>query len=126
MTTITLNKTDFNLSISKLVNLTPHEINIHSADAGNEIKLQDTIKPSGNIARIEMNKKILGYLNGFAIWQTKAEKIINLPEPETGVGYIVSMVVREACPNRTDLFSPGDLIRNSAGQPVGCHGLVSN
>lgn len=124
MNIITLQKTDF--TMATLINLTPHEINVHSADADGEIKLQATFKPSGNIARIEMNKKIIGYFNGFAIWQTKAEKIINLPDPETGIGYIVSMVIREACPTRTDLFSPGDLIRNSAGQPVGCHGLVSN
>jgi hypothetical protein len=54
--------------------------------------------------------------------------IIGLPEPAEGVGFIVSRLVRETADRdgRIDLFSPGELIRNVDGQPIGCKGLVCN
>lgn len=40
--------------------------------------------------------------------------------------FIVSTLVRLAHPERRDLASPGELVRNEAGQPIGCRGLIVN
>ena len=53
-------------------------------------------------------------------------KVAGLPDKEDGVMYIVSMMVRQALPNRNDLASPGDIIRDEYGQITGCLNLVIN
>lgn len=49
-----------------------------------------------------------------------------VPEPEEGVFYVVSALVRLAAPERTDFLSPGPLVRGADGQPIGCRGLTRN
>lgn len=52
----------------------------------------------------------------------------NLPDPQEGVGYIVSFITvgaaRASGRTVSDLFTPGDLVRNTAGQPIGCLNLA--
>lgn len=43
--------------------------------------------------------------------------------PEATTVYVVSALVRLALPYRRDLASPGPLVRDADGQPVGCRGL---
>ena len=50
-------------------------------------------------------------------------EVVDLPEPQEGVLYIVSMLVAARASNRTDLVSPGRQLRNEAGQVIGCAGL---
>lgn len=47
----------------------------------------------------------------------------NLPEPRSGTIFIVPRMVVEAVPSRTDLVSPGRLIRDAHGNVVACSGL---
>lgn len=47
-------------------------------------------------------------------------------EPQYPETYLVSAMVRLAVPERTDVFSPGELLRGADGQPTGCRGLVGN
>ena len=49
-------------------------------------------------------------------------EVTGLPDPQLGVAYIVSGMVASAAP-RPDVFSPGDLVRDESGRPVGCKGL---
>jgi hypothetical protein len=42
-----------------------------------------------------------------------------------GVYYIVSRIVAEALPERTDLLFPDGIIRDADGTPIGCTGLAS-
>jgi hypothetical protein len=49
---------------------------------------------------------------------------VDLPEPVPGTLLIVSRVIAEACPDRTDLLVPYDLVRDEAGQVVGCRRLA--
>lgn len=44
--------------------------------------------------------------------------------PIIRVYIITSMVVRTANPRRIDLLSPGELIRDDNGQPIGCRGFT--
>jgi hypothetical protein len=51
-------------------------------------------------------------------------KIENLPEPENGVIYIVSLPVAQAAKKRPDVFTIGDAIRNEKGQVIGAKTLA--
>ncbi|MGL5863150.1 MAG: hypothetical protein ACRCY9_18070 [Phycicoccus sp.] len=57
------------------------------------------------------------YLVGYA------DDAIDLPEPEDGVGLIVSRVTAAAV-DRADLYFPFPEIRDAAGLVVGCGGLA--
>jgi len=112
-----------------LVNLTPHTLNILSANGGLVFKLE----PSGNVARVSVfNDPMLDlddksmFVNGVPLFAQSVGDVVGLPEPQEGTFYVVSTLVRNAVPDRTDVFSPGDLKRDVGGQPVGCIGLVGN
>lgn len=107
----------------KLTNLTPHSLNLFDASGENQVA---TVAPSGNAARISTNNTLDGEVDGVPIFRQVTGELTGLPEPKEGVGYVVSMAVRLAVPDRKDVFSPGELVRNEGGQPVGCKGLVSN
>jgi hypothetical protein len=63
---------------------------------------------------------------GINIQRPTFGNIVGLPEPKDGTVYIVSAMVREAARDRIDVFSPGSLIRDDAGNVVGCDGLDCN
>ncbi len=52
--------------------------------------------------------------------------VVDLPEERPDTFLIVSAMVRSALPNRKDLASPGDLIRNDQGVVIGCKNLIIN
>ena len=60
------------------------------------------------------------------ITSTTLTEVVNLPEPQYGVGYIVSTLVRQACPYRRDLFTPYPLYRGAQGIIEGCFGFAVN
>ena len=116
----------------KLVNLTPHVLNIvckHTTLA---------VQPSGKIARLV--EKVLETLPAVVVttgWGeanyheipviVKAmEQIIDLPQPEDGVVYVASALVAKEAVNagRTDVLCPGMLVRDDKGVVSGCNGLV--
>lgn len=116
-----------------LVNLTPHELNIRRAD-GSFMSLP----PSGAVARVsEMRQEIRmeDYPSGVAdAWLDQDIPVkfitygfvVGLPNQSETDAYIVSAMVRLAVPERLDVLSPGPLIRNELGQPIGCDGLIAN
>jgi hypothetical protein len=99
------------------VNLTPHTINIHSN--GNVTNLA----PSGNIARVSTNYQHSNTVSGINIYGCVYGDIDGLPDSQDNTIYIVSGVVKSAVPDRLDVMSPGELIRNNDGKPIGCNGL---
>jgi hypothetical protein len=98
------------------VNLTPHVIKLP----------YKTIEPQGIVARCEETTKVEGYIDGVEIVVRTYGNVYDLPNPNPDTIYIVSILVRLARPDRTDLASPGDLIRDDAGQIIGCKNLVMN
>lgn len=58
-----------------------------------------------------------------AILEMPRARLEELPAEEAGVALVVSALVRLAVPHRRDVFSPGELVRGTDGQPVGCRGL---
>lgn len=104
----------------QVLNLTPHAINVVT-DAGTQ-----TFAPSGQVARCASSSAQVGDLNGIPLFRTKFGEVQGLPEPQDGVLYVVSALVRQAVPHRPDVASPGDLVRDEAGNVVGCKGLIVN
>jgi hypothetical protein len=105
------------------VNCTPHTVNVYSLDG----KMLMVELPKGErVARVSATVRTVAELNMVVLTAIKFGEVLDLPEPRCGVHFVVSAMVRQAVPNRLDLCSPGELVRDSAGQPVGCRGLVIN
>ena len=102
------------------VNLCQHAIDIVAGDA---IR---TVPPSGSVARVSSTSSIVGEVEGLPIHRTVFGAVDGVPDPREGVLFIVSALVRAACPGRADVASPGELVRDDAGQPIGCRGLIIN
>jgi len=111
------------------INMTPHEINIYD-----QSNLVLTVPPSGAVARVDSVNLTRGWIEGVSVYTTTYGAVtvtINgkpspFPEAMFQTYLIVSAMVRQALPTRGDLFSPGELVRNESGQPIGCQGLVVN
>lgn len=121
-----------------LINLTPHEVVVFSQDG---ITVLGKIAPSGVVARVAATRKELGVIPissdaaavlrgdigaAIPVYGVEYGAIENLPPSERGVIYITSALVRQAVPNRRDVVSPGELVRDAKGQPVGCKGFDGN
>ncbi len=104
----------------KLLNYTPHTLNIHTDDGVMELA------PSGEVARVSVQMGAAETLsfNGYIVptFVPTYGEVTGLPDPVEGVGYIVSGLVASAA-KRDDVFSPGELVRDNGGKPIGCKGL---
>jgi hypothetical protein len=99
-----------------LINLTPHAINETTTGA--------TFAPSGTVARVSTTLTPAGEVAGIPLFSRAFGEVVDLPAPVEGVLLIVSALVADASPDRLDLVSPGELVRDDKGQPVGCKGFV--
>jgi len=112
--------------MTNIVNLTPHAINVHGA--GGELLI--AIPASGQVARLASTNVLAGSLliGGISLelYRTEHGEATGLPEPTQGVTLLVSGLVRAALPERSDLASPGALLRDDKGRPIGCTGLAVN
>lgn len=102
------------------INLTPHVLNVKKTD-GTYL----TIAPSGTVARVATSTVTLPPIDGVSVSSVLFGDVSDLPNPVDGVIYITSMLVAQAA-KRADVLSPGSLIRDDSGQPVGCDGLSSS
>lgn len=99
------------------INLTPHTINI--VTDGETIN----VPPSGDVARVATNYRVVDNINDVPIYECFYGDLTGLPEANGVDRYIVSGMIKTAVPHRTDVFSPGELVRDENGKPVGCRGL---
>ena len=97
----------------EIKNYTPHEVNIQAADV--LIKI-----PSEGVARLAT---IVERVPGTLFSRTRFGKPENLPEPQKGVYYIVSHLLKSVLSGRADLVVPSELIRDDKGQVVACQSL---
>jgi hypothetical protein len=104
-----------------IVNLTPHSISI--LDASGEPRV---IPPSGNIARVKTESREVARENGIQFFRSVKGEVMGLPAPCFCTVFLVSAMVREAVRFRSDVVSPGELVRDDKGNPIGCKGLVIN
>lgn len=91
----------------KFVNLTPHALRLRSDVFNEAIPLESDIvlMPEPSAARVDQVSVTTGYVNDFPINRTVFREIYNLPNPEEGVVYIVSMLVAQQA-KRDDVVSP--------------------
>jgi hypothetical protein len=113
----------------RIVNLTPHALNLHGTDATSELAtLVITVPPSGTVARLAVSRKAIATVtfNGvkIGICQSSFGDITGLPVPEAGTVFVVSALVAEAA-KRADVFSPGELVRDEVGVVIGANGLTA-
>lgn len=124
--------------MTQIINLTPHAVVIYDNDGKTILA---TVQPSGDVARVSMTRQQMGVVpltddaraildkqpgSGIPVYVSTAGDVTGVPALQTGKIYLVSAMVRLALKNRLDVLSPGELIRNEAGQPVGCKGLEAN
>lgn len=102
-----------------LINLTPHTINFLDRE-GNDVC---ALGPSGDVARLSTATETIGDVNGIPVTRTVFGPVTGLPDPQDGVGYIVSSLVASRVPDRADVFIPADSVRDSQGRIVGCRAL---
>lgn len=103
-----------------LVNLTPHTMNLYNADK----ELIVSIPPESVAARCSVTRDKLGEVDGVPVYVTRYGDVTGLPDGNGKDTYIVSLLVSQAVPGRLDVLSPGELLRNEQGQPIGCVGLT--
>jgi hypothetical protein len=113
-----------------LVNLTPHEINVITPSG------VVNVPPSGDVARVAMYSRSVDPLKiehpdndrfvDIPVRVSTPGEVTGLPNPSHAKEFLVSGQVRAALPMRLDIYSPGPLVRNGAGQPIGCEGLEAN
>ena len=108
-----------------LINLTPHKVTICNEN-GDVI---EEVVPSGNIPRLQEWQTEIGTedvgLFGYRVWQVTRGGA-ELPEPQDGVFLIVSDMIRTAYPDRMDLLSPANTVRDDQGRVIGCTGFFTN
>lgn len=103
------------------VNLTPHALNVHRPD-GTVLN----IPPSGDVARVARDSVATRHAGDVPIDVTRSGAVTGLPDPVSGVFYVVSGMVASATPLRDDVVSPGPLVRDDDGRPIGCRGLAKS
>lgn len=105
-----------NVPAMKIVNLTPHDINVVLPDGVR------TYPRSGKVARCSVNSALVGEIDGVPIFKTVMGEVVDLPEKEEGTTLIVSVLVKEKV-KRDDLVSPSSLVRDDKGNVIGCRGF---
>ena len=89
-----------------------------------EITTSTTYQPSGVICRVDQKSTKIGEINSTPIFAVEYGSVEGLPEPKEDIIYLVSSLVLAALKGtRTDVYAPGDLIRDEKGQPIGCKGF---
>jgi hypothetical protein len=106
----------------RLVNLTPHAINLMAGDA------TLTIQPSGVVARCATTRTQVDVLavDGVQIPvnQIGFGAVQDLPAPQDGVLFVVSSLVANAAKDRQDLLTVDDAVRDAGGNIIGCRALA--
>lgn len=112
---------------ARVENLTPHAVKVILGETA------ITFPPTGTVARVAAVRRNVGGLdlvrNGIPeipVCVVEYGEVQGLPDEMPGVFLIVSALVRQALPSRRDLLSPGELVRDENGQPVGCTGFDAN
>jgi hypothetical protein len=100
-----------------IVNLTPHALNIHASNGSVR-----EVPPSGKVARVATRRVPGPSVDGIDTFAVEFGEVEDLPAPAADTVYVVSGMVAARI-NRTDVFAPGELVRDEKGQPCGCRGL---
>ena len=101
-----------------ILNYTPHSIT-GVGDDGHVIRNY----PSVGVARLKSETVRVYDLNDIPVTKTVFGEPEGLPNESGVVFYIVSGLIKSALTERTDLLSPGELVRDDQGRVIGCKSL---
>lgn len=100
--------------------MTPHPITIVD-DSNVVIK---TIPASGNLIRLSTSTVDAGFaVDDIKVTKTVFDSPEGLPDYSLGTFYVVSQLVKNALPNRSDLLVPAEVVRDNNGNIIGCKSL---
>jgi hypothetical protein len=123
----------------EFVNLTPHTINVINADGSTQ-----SFPPSGIVARVEVEREKIDSHFGVDIFAAETGLVTGIDDfrMKGGREYVIITSLAVKTPLRDYLqdiidndgyeegdnpgfvvVSPGELVRNAEGQPIGCKGL---
>ena len=105
--------------MTEIRNYTPHDLTLRHD--GREVTYPRSGAPA---PRVSETTQPAGRLEGWPVQQVGLGDPIDLPEPEDGVVFVVSMITCQAAPGRRDLYYPYPLVRDSSGRIVGAAGLA--
>lgn len=111
----------------KFINLTPHAITVIRTEGPSM-----TIAPEAVPARVSQKNVISKIVDGVAVYTAEFGDVVGLPAPQVDTIYIVSAMVKSALrarashglDTRRDCVSPGNLLRDAAGNVIGCEGFI--
>lgn len=105
-----------------IVNLCEHTLNLTNADGSVRVD----VLPSGEVARVATDRVQTGSVQGIPLLLTTFGEVTGLPAAREGIILAVSGLVagHPSVRDRADVFSPGQLIRDSDGKPIGSRGLT--
>lgn len=99
-------------------NHTPHDLIV---TVGGRRRVYKRCDPE---VRVEEEVSDGGTLDGFPVQIVGMGEVENLPEPEEGVVFVVSMVTCQRAPHRRDLFYPYPQLRDKGGNIIGAAGFA--
>lgn len=106
--------------MAEIVNLTPHDVHVVSED-GSPLR---TFPRAETPARLAQKTVRVGEVDGIPVTETVFGEPENLPEPEEGVHFIVSVIMAQALKGtRDDLLITAEAVRDEQGRIVGCRSL---
>lgn len=103
----------------KIINKTPHPVYILDKHK----KVIRVFPKSSGMIRVEESTKFVRTINDVPITCTTWGDTNDVPAPVEGTYYIVSQLVKNALPHRTDLLVPKQVIRDKQGNIIGCQSL---
>lgn len=110
-----------------LLNYTPHTINLHAGPGVQPIESLGEAR-AAEITTLSTDLPTDPFGDcGMCVHVPLAHKrygdVTGLPESRPDTLYIVSTLIQQACPERSDLVSPDGIIRDDAGRVIGCRGF---
>jgi hypothetical protein len=107
----------------KLRNLTPHPVTI-TTDTGS-VHCAPESGPQPRLDEVRQTAEPV-VIDGLRVPMARVSggPVAGLPEPTPDTLLLVSRLVAEASPGRTDLVVPYDLLRDEAGRVLGCQSLA--
>lgn len=107
----------------RIINLTPHTVVFYRGDTP-----VAQLKPSGTVARVEMSRAQIGTVSAYEIpvFASMPGRVVDLPAAQPNNIFIVSRLVLDNSPDRCDLYVPDELVRDNAGQVIGCRSLSTH
>jgi len=114
--------------MTKFINATPHDIKVMDADGAIVIYPKEVVvfrceETRVSLPPITTDKGAVINVSTVTYGEVLTNDGSPIPPFQEGTMYIVSALVRQGAPDRTDFVSPGTLIRDATGQPIGCQGF---